>query len=115
MARVKSRTIDRNRFSKVYPFIKGPKRLTFMGDNDMVIEVLSVTFSNEESKTVTFEIPFKDDQYRVALSPRDNTSSDSADVVLSIEDSISDKSKIKILASAPFTGVVDVIAIRIGT
>tara|TARA_Y100000034_G_scaffold111419_1_gene144484 strand:- start:117 stop:464 length:348 start_codon:yes stop_codon:yes gene_type:complete len=115
MARIKSRTIDRNRYCKKYPFIKAPKRLTFVGDKDMVIEVLSVTFSNESSKTVSFEIPFADDQYRVALSPRDNTATDSANVSLSVEDSVSDKSQIKILASAPFTGVVDVIAIRISS
>ena len=113
MARIKARSIDRNRFSKTYPFVKVRKRLTFQGDKDMSIEVMSVSFDNESTKTVGFEVPFEDDAYRVALSPRDNTSSDSANVVLSIEDSATNKSQIKILASAPFTGVVDVIAIRI--
>ncbi len=115
MARLKSRTIDRNRYCKKYPFIKGPKRLTLQGDKDMSIEVMSVTFNNESSKTVAFEAPFADDGYRVALSPRDTTSSDSANVVLSVEDFISDKDQIKILASAPFTGVVDVIVIRVSS
>ena len=113
MARVKSRTIDRNRYSKKYPFIKAPKRLTFMGDKDTSIEVLKVSFNNESEKTVYFETPFPDDTYRVALSPRDTSSSNSANVVLSVEDSASDSSKIKILASAEFTGEVDVIVIRI--
>ena len=79
----------------------------------MVVEIFNVTFSNESEKTASFEIPFEDDQYRVALSPRDTTATDSANVTLSVEDSTSDKYQIKILASAPFTGVVDVIVIRI--
>jgi hypothetical protein len=115
MARIKSRTIDRNRFCKKYPFVKGRKRLTFQGDKDMSIEVMSVSFSNEHEKTVAFEVSFPDGSYRIALSPRDNTASDSANVVLSVEDNISNKDQIKILASAPFTGIVDVIAIRVSS
>ena len=117
MARTKSRSIDRNRFSKIYPFIKGPKRFTFMGDKDMVIEVLKVSFNNQSEKTVSFEVPFEDDQFRVALSPRDTTSSDSANVSLSIDDYVAgtNKSQIRIIASAPFTGEVDVIVIRVGS
>ena len=115
MARIKARTIDRNRFSKKYPFVRAPKRLTYMGDKDMEVEVFKVSFNNQSEKTVNFESQFPDDQYRVALSPRDNTSSDSANVTLSIDDAVSDRSKIKILASAPFTGEVDVIVIRISS
>lgn len=115
MARLKARSIDRNRLSKKYPFVRAPKRMGIFGDKDVIIELLSLNFSNESSKTGMFEIPYSDTSYRIALSPRDTTSSDSANVVLSVDDDQSDLTKVTVLSSAPFTGIVDVIVIRIGT
>ena len=114
MARLKAKTIDRNRLAKKYPFVRAPKRISIIADQDLIVELVSLTFNNESQKTGFFETPYKDTQYRAAISPRDDTASDSANVNLFIVDSLSDASKITVGASARFTGVVDVIIIRIG-
>lgn len=115
MARLKARSIDRNRLSKKYPFIRAPKRMGIFGDKDVIIELLTLTFANESTKTGRFEIPYSDTTYRVALSPRDTTASDSANVVLFVDDDLSDISQVTVNSSAPFTGLVDVIIIRVAT
>tara|TARA_Y100000591_G_C21665724_1_gene610187 strand:- start:32 stop:382 length:351 start_codon:yes stop_codon:yes gene_type:complete len=114
MARLKAKSIDRNRLAKKYPFVRAPKKLSFFGDNDVIIELLTVTFTNESQKTVSFSEPMPDTTYRVAFSPRD-TGSDSANVNLYVDDTQSGLSQVGILASAPFSGVVDVIIIRVGS
>ena len=112
MARLKARSIDRNRLSKTYPFVRTPKRMTFFGDKDVIIEFLIVEFQNESTKTATFETPMTSDDYRVAISPRD-TGSDSANVNIFVDDILSNLSGVTVNSSAPFTGTVDVIVIRI--
>ena len=112
MARLKARSIDRNRLTKEYPFVRAPKRMTFFGENDIVIELIVLEFQNESSKRAEFDIPFDAKDYRAAISPRD-TGTDSANVNIYIEDSLSDASGITVNSSAPFTGIVDVIIIRI--
>lgn len=112
MARLKARSIDRNRLTKKYPFVRAPKRMTFFSDKDVVIELIVLEFQDEESKRADFEIPFSAKDYRAVISPRD-TGTDSANVNVYIEDSLSDASGVTVNASAPFTGKVDVIIIRI--
>ena len=113
MAKSSSRTIDRNRYGKKYPLIRAPKKMTFQSTANLEIEVLSVTFTNESSKDAIFEIPYPDENFRVLVSPRDTTANDSAQVTLAIDDALSDTSKARIESSAPFTGTVDVIVIRV--
>ena len=48
------------------------------------------------------------------LVPRDTGSGESANVNLYVDNSNSSAEKIRVVASAPFTGVVDVMAIKIG-
>lgn len=115
MARLKAKSIDRNRLTKKYPFIRAPKRMSFISDNDVIIELLTATFTNESQKTLSFEQPMPDTTYRVAFSPRHTSSGDSANVNLYVDDTLTDTSKVTILASAAFTGVVDVIIIRVGS
>ena len=115
MARLTVRSRDKNRFSKNYPHVRAPKRLTFEGDSDVVIELIQLTFSNESSKSGNYSVPFENNDFRVLVSPRDTTASDSANVVLSIDDNLSDRTKVTVDSSAPFTGIVDVIAIKVGT
>ena len=115
MARLKAKSIDRNRLAKKYPFVRAPKKMTFMGDNDVVIELLTATFTNESTKTVVFDEPMPSSDFRVALSPRDTGVADSANVNLYIDDSQTDTTKVTVLASAEFTGVVDIIIIKVGT
>lgn len=113
MARLKAKSIDRNRLSKNYPFIRVPQRMTFIGDNDVIIELVTLKFENESSKVAKFDSPFEDTDFRVVVSPRDTENSDSANVSLYINSTQTTTSQVTIESSAPFTGVADVIAIRI--
>mgnify|MGYP001248118191 CR=1 FL=1 len=114
MARLKARSIDRNRLCKRYPFVRAPKRMTFMSDQDVIIELLTLEYDNEDTKRGTFDIPYDDTEFRVAISPRD-TGTDSANVNLYVDTALTDTAGVTIEASAPFTGIVDVIIIRIGS
>jgi len=113
MPRIKARVIDKNRYTKKYPLVRHAKRLTFQGDTDFEIEILSVVFNNEDAKSFTFESSYPDLKFRILLSPRDTTANDSAQVTLAIDDDWTSIRASRILASAPFTGIVDVIIIRI--
>ena len=117
MARVKAKSIDRNRLAKKYPFVRAPKRMSFFGDNDIIIELLTVTFTNEAQKVVTFSEPMPSTDYRVAFSPRDTTNEyvNSANINLYVDAASTDANQVQVLASAPFTGVVDIIIIRVGS
>ena len=116
MGSLRARLIDRNRFKKSYPFVKAPKRLTYLGTSDIAIELGSLTFSNESEKTFTFEAAFPDTGYNVVATPREvQTQGDgSAHVSLAIDGLTIDRKQVTIKASAKFTGEVDVFAIRIG-
>ena len=115
MSSLRGRFIDRNRYSKRYPFIKGPKRLTYLGTSDLAIELGSLTFENEDEKTFVFEAAFRDTQYNVIAMPRDvsDPSDGSAMVMLAIDGLSMDRKEVTIKASAKFTGQVDIVAIRI--
>ncbi len=115
MARLKARSIDRNRLSKKYPFVRAEKRMTFFGDSDIVIELVSITFNNESSKTKVFDEPFVDTAFRVLVSPRDTSVNNSANVALNINDDLTNTSQVTIESSAPFSGIVDVVILRIGS
>jgi hypothetical protein len=113
MAKIKGRIIDRNRFTKKYSFVNTPKSPTYIGDKNLEMETVTVSFNNEEMKVVRFEAAFPKDDYQVALSSRQTTDSDSAAVGLYVDDDLSNARQVVVRATAPFTGEVDVIAIRI--
>ncbi len=113
MARIAGRSRDKNRFSKKYPFVRAPQKITVETVGTLEIELLTMQFENESSKTVSFQEAFTDTTYRALISPRDTSSSDSANVSLSIDDSTTDQFQITVNASAPFTGIVDVIAMKV--
>ncbi len=113
MARIAGRSRDRNRFSKKYPFVRAPQKITVETVGTLEIELLTLQFQNESSKTAAFQESFSDTSYRALISPRDTSSSDSANVSLSIDDNTTDQYQITVNASAPFTGIVDVIAIKV--
>lgn len=115
MAYVKGKIFDRNRYSKKYPLVRAPKKNTFRGDNDLQIEVITVDFENESEKDGYFSAQFENSSnMRILLSPRDSEDSDSAMVALAIDHALTDISKVRINASAPFTGKVDVIVLYVG-
>ena len=112
MARITGKLRDRNRFTKKYPFVRAPKREILESTGTIILEFLSLEFSNEDTKTGDYETPFTDSDFRVLLSPRDTTAEDSANVSL-VVDNVSNTTTVKVNASAPFTGIVDVIAIKV--
>ena len=117
MAKMKGRLVDRNRLVKKYSYVRAPKRLPYLGDRDMELEAVQVSFSNESSKQVSFEFPFNDANYQVSLTSRQTESATgidaSAAVSLSVEQGSRTANGFTILASAPFTGEVDVIVVKI--
>lgn len=115
MAKMKGRLFDRNRLAKRYPYVRAPKRHAYLGDKNLEMEALRVTFNNESSKVITFEFPFIDTDYTVALSPRQtaDSSADSAAVNLFVETASLGPNGFTIGATSPFTGEVDVMVVRI--
>ena len=114
MARTKFKSVDKNRFVKRYQFIKSPKRKTFQMNNEMAIELGRLSFVNESEKLFVFEEAFTDKNYAITVIPRDTTVNDSAHVNIFIDNDRSSKSQVMVVASAPFTGEVDIMAIRVG-
>ena len=113
MGRYKAKLIDKNRYCKRYPYIRAPKRLTYQGSSDMALELGTIVFNNQSSGSFTFEIPFDDINYNVVAVPKDTTADDSAQVNIHVDKANSSRHQVTVLASAPFTGEVDIIAIRI--
>lgn len=114
MARLVVKSKDKNRFTKKYPFVRAPKREVFETTGVIEIEVLTLRFNNSSQESAFYETAFDNDTgLRILVSPRDTTSQDSANVALSIDDNLSDTSKVTVNASARFTGDVDVVAIKV--
>lgn len=113
MGRYKARLIDKNRFCKKYPFVRAPKRLVFQSSSDMALELGQITFNNATTGVLVFEVPFDDKDYTVVAVPRDTTSTDSAQVNVYVDNANSSRFQVKVDSSAPFTGIVDVLAVRI--
>ena len=112
MASLRGKIIDRNRYVKNYPFVKAPKRTTYLGDEYVVIEVGSITFSNTDGGTLKFDAPFEDANYQIVAQAVDTNDAGGANVVLYI--SSADQNSVTVKSSAPFTGRVDIIAVRMG-
>ena len=112
MGSLRARLIDRNRYSKRYPIIRAPKRLTYRGDEDLAMEVGSIYFDNTDSGSLTFEIPLPAN-YAVQAMAREE-GSESADVNLYIKAGNLGSGQVTVHASAPFTGYVDILAIKVG-
>jgi len=106
--------IDRNRYSKRYPLIRAPKRISYLGDQNMSIEVGSITFTNAESGTLTFELPFTDTSFQILASARDSGDSGGVDVNIWVDNATTTASSVTVKSSAIWTGVVDIFAVKIG-
>ena len=114
MGKLRGRIIDRNRYSKRYPFIRAPKRFTYLGDDYLAIELGTISFDEESQKTFTFEAPFENTDFVVMATARGTDARGSAQVSLMVDAASLDRSSVTIIASSPFTGQVDVIAIKVG-
>jgi len=114
MGSLRARLIDRNRYSKRYPLIRAPKRISYLGDQNMSIEVGSITFTNAESGTLTFELPFTDTSFQILASARDSGDSGGVDVNIWVDNATTTASSVTVKSSAIWTGVVDIFAVKIG-
>ena len=112
MAKLRSRLIDRNRYSKRYPLIRAPKRLTYLSDEDLSIEVGSIYFDNSDSGSLEFEHPLPANYAVQAIARQDGT--ESANVNLYLKTVDIKTTSVTVYTSAPFTGYVDVLAIKVG-
>ena len=110
MGSLRVRLYDKNRYSKRYPMIRAPARMTYIGTNDLNIEVGSIYFNNVDIGTLHFDAPFADSAFQVIAMPRD-VGTDSANVNIHISDY--DKTSVTVSSSAIFTGYVDIFAVRI--
>jgi len=113
---LRAKLFDRNRFTKKYPFVRAPKRETYMGTQALAIELGTLTFENETEKVFIFETQFPDTSYTVVAMPRDSkpAADGSAMISLAVDGTTVDRQQVKIKASAPFTGQVDIMAIKVG-
>ena len=109
MGSLRVQLVDRNRYSKRYPVIRSPVRLTYMGDTDLAMEMGSIYFDNAESGTLNFEASFPDTNYQVSAVARDaNVDSGNVNVFVSAKT----VSSVTVQASSNFTGYVDVFVVR---
>ena len=115
MSSLRAKIFDRNRYAKRYPLIRAPKRMTYRGDTELAIEVGSIYFDNASEGTLVFDFAFNDSGYQAIALARDSTGSESADVNLYIDSLNSNEKEIIIKSSAPFTGYVDILAVRVGS
>jgi len=114
MAKIRGKMIDRNRYGKRYPFIRSPKRFSYLGDSNLAIELGTIVFNGESEKIFYFEEKFSDANYVVMAMARDTTDGDSAQVSLMVDGTTLNRSYVKILASEIYTGKADILAIKVG-
>jgi|TARA_R110000824_G_scaffold60050_6_gene160883 hypothetical protein len=113
MATLRARLVDKNRYSKRYPLIRAPRRLTYMGDTDIEIEIGSIYFNNTDTGTLTYDAQFPDTGYQILVAARNGSDSGGANVNLYISEK--NTGSVLVKSSAPFTGYVDVFAVRLGS
>ena len=101
---------DKNRFRKVYPYLRKAPVYEYCSTEDIEIEVGEISYSNSDTGTYTFSSNFKNAPMITAVS-YDSESNSSANVNVYIS-SVSTAS-VTIKTSAPFTGKVHFHAIRI--
>ena len=113
MPATKFKKRDRNRFRKVYPYLRVRPSNTYCADKEVIIEVGSVAFSNSNGPiTYTFTENFTVAPYVTATSV-DSESNDTANINVFI-DSVS-TTEMQISTSQDFTGAVHFHAIMVGS
>ena len=102
---------DRNRFRKIYPTTRFPESISFRSNKEVIIESLSVGFSNEDSKTVTLSQKYTQIP-NLSLGVKSTSNHDLINVNVFIS-SISLNAQTSVVtvvvqSSAKFTGDVDI-------
>lgn len=115
MGSLRARLFDRNRYSKRYPLVRAPKRLTYQGDEYLAIEVGSLYFDNTDTASLTYEVQFPDSNYQLVALLKEGVDDNGPNVNIYIDGNNTNSAQATIRASAPFTGYVDILAIRLGS
>jgi hypothetical protein len=100
---------DRNRYRKIYPITRYPESASFRSKSEVIIESLSVSFSDSTSKSGTLAGIYKSiPTISLGVSSQDATGEQSNVNIFISSLTLSGDSKVSftIKASAPFTGEV---------
>ena len=111
MASTKLKRRDINRFRKVYPYLRRRPVYSFVSDEELVVEVGKITFSNSSSETYTFSEIYGSAPTITAIAV-DSEDNGTADVNVFIT-SLSTTS-VTFESSSTFTGQVHFQVIKIG-
>ena len=112
MAKATFKKKDKQRYRKVYPYIRRRPVWELCSDQAVEIEVGSITFTGTDTGSYTFSTSFINVPVITAISV-DSASTGTADVNVYVTNVTTTSVHFK--TSAPFTGTVDFHAIRIGT
>jgi len=112
MAKATFKKRDKQRYRKVYPYIRKQPVWELCSDQAVEIEVGSVAFVGTDRGSHTFTTSFINVPVITAISV-DTSSTGTADVNVYVTSVTTTSVAFK--TSAPFTGTVDFHAIRIGT
>ena len=110
MSKASFKRRDKNRFRKLYPYIRKKPVYEFCSPGEMEIEVGEIVFNNTDTGSYTFESAFVSAPHITAIS-YDSESNNTANVNIYIE-SVT-LTSVTIRSSAPFTGKVHFHAIRV--
>jgi len=113
MGSTKFKKRDKNRFRKVYPYLRVRPKNSYVADKEVIIEAGDISFTDTNGPvTYTFTETFVSTPTVTAISV-DSESNNTADVNIFI-DSIS-TTQIQFSSSAAFTGKVHFQAIMVGS
>ena len=109
MAKLTYRKVDRNRFTKIYPYVRFPPRIEYQFDQlpgDSTVEAGKITFADAESGSYTFTGSYSTVPV-VTIATVNSASTNNTNVSVTIS-SIT-LAQVSVSASAPFTGEVHVL------
>jgi len=111
MASTKFKKRDKNRFKKVYPYLRVRPKNHYCADREVVMEIGAATFTDEDSSIYVFAEHFKSAPNITAIAV-DSESNDTANVNVYV--TAVTTTSVKFVASSNFTGQVHFHAIMIG-
>jgi len=108
VAKLTYRKVDRNRFTKIYPYVRFPPRVAYQFDQfpgDSVVEAGKITFADSDSGTYTFTGSYASVP-SVIISTVDSTGNNQTNVSITVSSVTT--AQVVVTASSKFTGQVHV-------
>ena len=112
MASTKLKRRDINRFRKVYPYLRRRPVYSFVSDEELVVEVGKVSFSNSSSESYTFKETYASTPTITAIAV-DSAGNGTADVNVFITSLTT--TSVTLESSNAFTGQIHFQIIQVGT